>query len=94
MTAALRRDGKYLGTAREWVGVMSFDGIEDPAERARISDLFREQLREAPEIDLSQAWDGEDRGFIRSRERFRWFMESSLPSIGYEVLLEEHEVQN
>ena len=73
---------------------MGFDGIEDPAERDRLDELFRAHLREGPEIDLSEAWDGEDRTFIRSRERFRWFMQSYLPSIGYEVLLEEREVQN
>jgi hypothetical protein len=94
MTAALRRDGKYLGTASEWVGVAGFDRIEDPAEYARLRDLFREHLREVPETDLSEAWDGEDRIFIQSREWFRWFMQSYLPSIGYEVLLEEHEARN
>jgi hypothetical protein len=93
MRAALRRDGKDLGTAREWVGVTGFHGIEDQAEYVRLRDLFEGHLRKVPEIDLSEAWDGEDRRFIRSRERFRWFMESYLPSIGYEVLLEEHEVQ-
>ncbi len=90
LTAEIWKDGEYLGLGGEWVSVTEFNGIEDQRARSRILELFREARPRLP-IDVTDAWDGEDADWIRSRETFRWFIETYLPSVGYETILDEEQ---
>ena len=89
LTAEIWKDGEYLGLGREWIGVIEFNGIPDQRARSRIQDLF--DAAPLPEIDATDAWDGEDAICIQSRERFRWFIETYLPSVGYHTTLDEEQ---
>jgi hypothetical protein len=87
LTAEIWKDGKYLGLGGQGISVTEFNGIQDQGEQSRIRELFRAAPR--PEIDVTGAWDGEDEDCIRSRETFRWFIETYLPSVGYDTVLDE-----
>lgn len=87
LTAEIWRNGEYLGMGEEWVSVTGFNAVPDAREQAKLMNLLNEA--HCPEIDVTGAWDGEDEDFIRSREKFRWFIEVHLPSVGYETTLDE-----
>ncbi len=89
LTAEIWRDGRFLGLGGEWMGVVGFNGIQDERERSKISGLFAGAA--GPEIDVAHAWDEEDVNYIQSREKFRWFIETFLPSMGYETTLDEEQ---
>ena len=48
-------------------------------------------VRRVRKIDVAHAWDEEDVNYIQSREKFRWFIETFLPSMGYETTLDEEQ---
>ncbi len=87
LTAEIWKDGEYIGVGGEWVGVAEFNDIPDQREQSRIWDLFH--TAPLPEIDVTDSWDGEDADCLRSREKFRWFIETYLPSVGYDTILDE-----